>query len=268
VDFDAGQIHQVIMNLGTNSAHALGGRGGRIHFSLGRVKPDRARRDRHPQVTAAHTVCLAVRDNGCGMRPDVLERIFEPFFTTKPFGEGTGLGLAIVHSIMTGHNGAVVVESTEGVGTAFYLYFPGATVALAAPGCDGDPVGALPAPFGGGRLALLVDDDAQVLAVMGGLVGRMGFAVESHTRPEEAIEAFRRDPGRFSIAITDLTMPRISGIELAREVMAIRPGFPIVLSSGHVPERSGDQALAMGIRCVIRKPFDAGFLAEQLRTLI
>ncbi len=268
VDFDPGQIHQLIMNLGTNSAHALGDGGGRIHFGLHRVEPGRAWRDRHPQVTAAHTVCLTVRDGGCGMRPEVLDRIFEPFFTTKPFGEGTGLGLAIVHSIMKGHDGAVVVESAEGAGTAFHLYFPGAKVALVPPGCDQGPIARPPAPFGGGRVVLLVDDEPQVLAVMEGLVGRMGFAVESHTRPEEALAAFRREPGRFSIAITDLTMPRISGMDIAREILAVRPGFPIILSSGHVGERSSDQALALGIRCVIRKPFDAGFLAEQLCALI
>src|SRR5208283_6068595 len=127
VVFDSGQVHQVIMNLGTNSAQAMRGRRGVITVELHSVAPSGALREQHPQVSASHRVCLTFRDNGSGMGEEVRKRIFEPFFTTKALGHGTGLGLAMVHAIMKSHNGAIVVESAPGSGTTFDLYFPAAT---------------------------------------------------------------------------------------------------------------------------------------------
>ena len=217
VEFDSGQIHQVIMNLGTNSAQAMTSRGGTIRISLRSSVPGRALMDRHPQVTPAHTVCLTIRDDGCGMPPEVQQRIFEPFYTTKPFGKGTGLGLSLVHSVMKSHHGAIVVESDRDRGTTFDLYFPTATAESAgAARSPGEAGSSALEPFGLGRSILLVDDEDGVRAVATHMLERLGFNPAPYSRAAPALEAFRASPDRFAAVITDITMPGMTGLELAR----------------------------------------------------
>ncbi len=269
VVFDSGQVHQVIMNLGTNSAHAMRGRGGVISVELRPVSPSTALRERHPQVTAGHTVCLTLRDNGCGMEETVLKRIFEPFFTTKTLGQGTGLGLAMVHAIMKSHNGAIVVESVLGSGTTFDLYFP-STILQVAESARGERATRQDKffPFGNNRRIMLVDDEDAVRVIGADLLERLGFRPSAFARPAEALEAFRADPDGFSAVISDLTMPEMTGLELARHILAIRAGIPIILTSGYLHSDAQQKARESGVRCVINKPFEVQELVAQVRSVL
>ncbi len=269
VAFDPGQIHQVIMNLGTNSAHAMRERGGIITVELHQVAPGAALRERHLQVLPVHTVCLTLRDDGSGMEESVLKRIFEPFYTTKTFGHGTGLGLAMVHAIMKSHNGAIVVESTPGSGTTFDLYFPAAAGQAAGPKPEKQAAGrGMLAPFGNGRAIMLVDDDDAVRKIGGSLLERLGFVPATFSRAAEALEAFRRAPAGFAAVVSDLTMPEMTGLELARQVLALRPGVPIILTTGYLHGETQQKARESGVRCVISKPFEVQELTAQIRAAL
>jgi CheY-like chemotaxis protein len=268
VVIDPGQLHQVIMNLGTNGTQAMRERGGVLTVQLRSLAPSRALRERHPQVTAAHTVRLTLRDTGCGMEETVLKRIFEPFFTTKTLGHGTGLGLAMVHAIIKSHNGAIVVESALGVGTTFDLYFP------AAESQDAHSSPSLPSvrrdlvPFGKGRRILLVDDEDPVRTIGARLLERLGFQPVAYARPSEALEAYRAAPDSFAAVISDLTMPDMTGIELAQQVLKLRPHLPIILASGYLQLDAQKKARESGVRCVINKPFELLQLVAQIRSAL
>jgi PAS domain S-box-containing protein len=269
VVLDPGQIHQVIMNLGTNSIHAMGAAGGVLTVELRHGAPSAELRERHPQVSAAHTVCLTLRDNGCGMDEDVQKRIFEPFYTTRTFGKGTGLGLAMVHAIMNSHNGAIVVESAPGAGTRFDLYFPQAPAKPHAPGGAARPQGKEGfVPFGNDRRIMLVDDEDAVRHIAESLLRRFGFRPSAFARPVEALEAFRADPGAYAAVISDLTMPEMTGLELAGHLLAIRPDTPIILTSGFLQSDVQQKARESGVRCVIKKPFDVRELMAQVRSVL
>ncbi len=278
--FDAGQIHQVIMNLGTNSLHAMKDQG-TLDLELRRVAPSKELREQHPQVTADHIVRLTLRDNGSGMDEAVMKRIFEPFYTTKTFGRGTGLGLAMVHAIIGSHNGAIVVESAPGKGTTFDIYFPQApakrSAAAPAPEAAPSPAPAPAAnaqpkprfvPFGKNRGVLLVDDEDSVLTIADSLLKRFGFATRSFGLPLEALKAFRADPDGFSVMISDLTMPDMTGLELSRLILEIRPAIPIILTSGYLNTEALQKARDSGIKAVIKKPFDVTELISQIRVVL
>ena len=263
---DPSQIHQLVMNLGTNSAHAMRDRTGRLEIELAVVAPDRVLQARHPQVLDRHRVRLTVRDTGAGMSGDVLEHIFEPFFTTKAPGEGTGLGLAMVHGIMEDHEGAIVVDSTVDRGTTVDLYFPTAESARrgeAAP--SGGGAAPWREPFGRGRRIMLVDDDDAVLNVGQDILTRCGFIPETFSSPAAALEKFAAAPGECAAVISDLTMPGMTGVELALRLKAIRPGVPFLLASGYLHAEAHAGAQESGVTHFVRKPFDLDELVGRLR---
>jgi PAS domain S-box-containing protein len=266
---DTGQIHQVIMNLGTNGIHSMAEGGGTLTVELRSVRPDRALLECHPQVSANHTVRLSLRDTGCGMDSAVMKRIFEPFYTTKTFGKGTGLGLAMVHATMKSHNGAIVVQSNLGAGSSFDLYFLAAVTRGAKSGAD--PREAKPGdlePFGGGRRIILVDDEEPVRSIGTSILRRFGFAPVAFGRATEALDAFRPNPRYFSAVISDLTMPEMTGLELARQIQAIDPTIPIILASGYFHSDAQQEAHESGVHSVINKPFEVFELIEQVRAAL
>lgn len=269
VTFDPGQIHQVVMNLGTNSIHAMSSRGGTLSVDLRSVRPGPSLIETHPQVSASHTVCLTLRDTGCGMDKAVMKRIFEPFYTTKMFGQGTGLGLAMVHAIMKSHNGAIIVESSPGVGTTFELYFLPSAVQHGRPGPAAGESGAGGlSPFGNARKIMLVDDEETVRSIGGNLLKRFGFVAVVFGRPAEALEAFRAAPADYCAVVSDLTMPEMTGLELARHMLAIRAETPIILTSGYFHSEAQQKAREAGVRSVINKPFEVFELIEQIRAAL
>lgn len=265
---DAAQIHQVIMNLGTNAAHAMRGRNGLLAITIDPVIPDATLMERHPQVKSTHRVRLSVRDTGSGIDPRVMARIFEPFFTTKPPDEGTGLGLAMVHGIVEDHQGAIIVTSTLGQGTTVTIYFPPAADQGASTGARADePPVALP-PFGQGRKVMIVDDDTTVLRLGNQILQLAGFSPEAFSNPTSALKKFESSPREYSAVISDLTMPGLTGVDLARRVRELRPDLPFILTSGYLHSEAQGGALESGVAHFIKKPFDVTEFTAKLRAAL
>jgi CheY-like chemotaxis protein len=195
-------------------------------------------------------VRLSVKDTGCGMDRRTLDQIFDPFFTTKVPGEATGLGLSVVHGIVTNHGGSIRVYSEQGKGTAFHMYFPAAeTVPEATP----------KAVSGDSRQRsehiLYVDDEEGLVLLASRLLKRLGYRVSGYVDASLALEEFRRRPGEFDAVVTDLSMPRMSGFDLAEQVLAIRPNIPVVISSGYLRPEDQDIARRIGVHQLIQKPY-------------
>jgi hypothetical protein len=256
---DETQIHQVLMNLATNAAQAMPA-GGAIEIRLSRleVHPDRAQ----PRLKPGTHARLTVTDTGAGMPPEVLEHALEPFFTTKPPGQGTGLGLSVVHGIVTAHGGSMEIASQPGLGTSVTIDLP------AASGEGAPPAGAAQEEHGARRLRVLFVEDDQVLAGMQRRqLEHLGFEVTAHTSSLEALEAFRARPDAFDLLVTDDTMPRMTGSALAREILAIRPGLPVLMVSGGDRTEPGKER-PPGVGRVLRKPHTARELERAIREVL
>jgi PAS domain S-box-containing protein len=245
---DATQIHQIVVNLATNAAHAIGPNSGVIEFQLNAMNVSEDHTVPSLNLSAGGYVHLKVSDNGCGMDRATSDRIFDPFFTTKGPAEGTGLGLSVVHGIIKNHGGAISVYSEAGRGTAFHLYFPasGNAVASAEPAPEIQP--------GRSEHILYVDDDDALVVLVTRMLQRLGYRVSGHTGATRALEQFRSSPRDFDAVVTDLSMPGMSGFEFARELLAIRPDTPIIMTSGYVRPEDQEKALTMGLRDLILKP--------------
>jgi PAS domain S-box-containing protein len=245
---DPTQIHQVLLNLCTNAEQAMRASGGVLDLSLRTVDIDADVAGAHPPLRPGPHVQLTIRDTGHGMSPDVQARIFDPFFTTKPAGEGTGLGLAVTHGIVTGHGGAIAVESAPGRGTRVDLYFPRCDDLAAPPSPQ-------PAPLRGhGEHLLLVDDEAALVRLWTVALTDLGYRVTAHTNSRAALDAFRDTPDAFDLVITDQTMPQLTGAALAYELLRLRPRLPIILCTGQLPGGAGARPVPLGIRATLLKP--------------
>lgn len=254
---DATQIHQIVVNLATNAAHAIGAKSGCIEFRTNSVSLDENSPELVPELQPNTYVCLHVKDNGSGMDRSTLDQIFDPFFTTKKIGEGTGLGLSVVHGIMAKHGGAVRVYSELGKGTIFHLYFPASSSPLAA---KQEP---LHKTVRGQNEHILYVDDEEGLVFLGKrLLERLGYVVTGHTDALKALEEFRANPHNFHAVITDMAMPGMSGLEFARELLATRPEIPIVMTSGYVRPEDQEKAHRMGLRDLLLKPHNSDQLAR------
>jgi PAS domain S-box-containing protein len=249
---DASQVHQVLMNLLTNAAHAIGDGPGLIQLSLGPTEV--TTNDLSAQLQPGAYACLVIEDSGCGMSHETLERIFDPFFTTKPPGLGTGLGLSVVDGIMKSHGGAVTVESKRGAGSVFKLFFPATENRVAthipAPGTAPDSA----SDSVQGRRLLYVDDDAALVRLVVRKLTRLGYTVTGLEDPERALELVSQDPGAFDAVVSDLSMPRMPGFELGRRILELRPSMPIVITSGFVRPEDEERARELGVRAFILKP--------------
>ncbi|MBU2549528.1 MAG: response regulator [Proteobacteria bacterium] len=259
---DPTQMHQVLINLCTNAAHAMRETGGVLEVSLSRERLGGSLAIGLIDLTPGWYLNLTVRDTGGGIPPEHLERIFDPFFTTKGPGEGTGMGLAVVHGIVRGHGGQVVVDSEPGRGSAFMVYLPlleGETV-----GAEEGDVEAV----GGDERILMVDDEESLVRIGREMLEHLGYQVRITTSPMEALDLFRSDPSAFDLLLTDQTMPRMTGVELARAAMGIRPDLPVILTTGYSETVSADQARRMGIREFVFKPLALADLARTIRGVL
>lgn len=246
---DPGQVHQCLMNLGTNAWHAMKDGSGLIRITLEKCEIDAAQAAASPQLRPGSYVRVSVRDSGKGMDKATLQRIFDPFFTTKPPGEGTGLGLAVVHGIMVSHEGAVTVESQPDEGTTFHLYFPAHSAeATAEPAQTGE------FPRGHGERILVVDDEETLVTLAMKTLVNLGYQAEGVTQPASALAMVRADPGRFALVITDMTMPVMTGMQLATILLHSWPGLPVILMTGYSATISPELVKAAGIRSLVLKP--------------
>jgi PAS domain S-box-containing protein len=256
---DVTRVHQLIMNLGTNAWHAMRDRPGVLEVRLAAVAVDDALAATNPRLHVGPYVRLTFRDTGCGMTRATLERAFEPFFTTKPPGEGTGLGLSVVHGIVESHGGAIAVESEPGAGTTFELYFPTGTRERVTP----RPVPRDPGR-GRGERVLFVDDEPNLAVLARAMCDELGYRGDVRTDPREALACVRADPASVDVVVSDLTMPGMSGLELARQLRLIRPELPIVLTTGDAAGLTPESLRSLGVRQLLRKPFSLRSLAEAL----
>ncbi|HWC59193.1 MAG TPA: ATP-binding protein [Verrucomicrobiae bacterium] len=258
---DATEMHQVIMNLGTNAGHAMKVQGGKLEYILENIRLDAAQAT--PLSLRAGTyVQLTARDNGCGMSREILDKIFEPFFTTKAPGRGTGLGLTLVQKIVARSEGQIFVESEPGKGTAFHIYLPHSEAPLPN---DESEHKVLP---GQNERILVIDDEIPVLSMMQQRLRLMGYRVVTRADSLEALQTFRAEPSTFDLVITDHTMPSMLGAELAERVGELRPDLPVVLMTGlnQPPNLSGSPYAAK--RAVFQKPIDFVELSQRMRKFL
>ncbi len=260
---DAIQIHQVIVNLCTNAAHAMEDQG------ILRVSLTEASLDEHDLTTLSAGALkpgkhlrLSVEDTGRGMSPDTIQRIFEPYFTTKEIGKGTGLGLSVVHGIVKRHGGEILVRSELGKGSVFEVFLPAASEELRP---QAGPSRGMPQ---GSERILLVDDEPMVARMGGKMLESLGYRVTTQTNPRDALDIFRSNPDEFDLVVTDYTMPHMVGTELAEEMMRIRQGIPIIMFTGFSERITEEDARQMGIEGFAMKPLDKRRLAELVRTVL
>ncbi len=259
---DPTQIHQVLMNLCTNAAHAMREHGGVLEIGLTKVRLGAEEILSWPDLKPGQYLQLTVSDTGHGMHPDTLQQIFDPYFTTKEPGEGTGLGLAVVHGIVKKHGGAVRVRSELGKGSTFDVLIPV---------IEGDFRESLEEDAdmpGGNERILLVDDEEALLLGKKRLFEKLGYGVVAAGNGREALEAFQSRPDHFDLVVTDCTMPHMTGFDLAREIKGIRPDIPIVLSTGGRAADLLEKAREAGILEVATKPLDLADLARMVRRIL
>ena len=259
---DLTQVHQIIMNLATNAAHAMEEKGGLLSVELTDVNlpPEEIIQD--SDLTPGAFVRLRISDTGHGMSSDKLERIFDPFFTTKPPGKGTGLGLSTVHGIVKNHNGSITVSSEPDRGTTVDILFPTAEKEVRVESA-GDQV--LPS---GTECILFVDDEQAITNMSKVMLENLGYKVIAETSSVDALTSFKNQPDEIDVVITDLTMPHMTGLELAREFQRIRPDTPIILCSGYVAKIPVDKAKSMGVQAVVSKPVSRRTIAEVIRGVL
>jgi signal transduction histidine kinase/CheY-like chemotaxis protein len=258
---DPTQIHQILMNLCTNAAHAMRETKGELKVSLVPVNiepPDNL--IIHHDLSPGKYLRLTVSDTGVGIDKEIMDRIFDPFFTTKKYGEGTGLGLSVVYGIVKSYGGAITVESEVGKGTEFNVYLPLLTEIEDKQEAKVEA----PVPRGNERI-LFVDDEATLVQIATGALIGLGYEVVGRTSSLEALELFRTRPDSFDLVITDMTMPNMTGSELAQQLIRIRPDIPVILCTGFSEAMTQERATALGVREFIMKPIVQRQIAEAIR---
>jgi two-component system, cell cycle sensor histidine kinase and response regulator CckA len=259
---DSTQISQVMLNLCSNSAHAMRETGGTLDITVIRFSSKDKERRQYFDLPDGEYMELSVRDTGHGIMPDIIERIFDPYFTTKGVGEGSGMGLAVVHGIVTAHNGKIRVESVQGKGTSIRIAFP---VVNEQPENEKESSGTL---FGGNEKLLIVDDEKSIITLLSYLFERLGYTVTSKTDPVEAYKVFENDPRGFDLMITDMTMPNMTGFDLTGKIKALRADIPVILCTGYSDLIDEQKAIEAGIARYIMKPLAIYNVAETVRRVL
>ena len=259
---DPTQIHQLMMNLCTNAAHAMDETGGVLSVSLHKDNID-AEIASDLEVSPGPYLRLTVSDTGHGMTPEVMERIFEPYFTTKELGRGTGLGLSVVHGIVKSHGGAIICKSASGEGTTFDIYLPELVLETKAP--ESTKEESLPR---GTERILYIDDEPALANLAEKMLSKLGYDVTTLTSSLEALNIFKSRADKFDLVITDMTMPGMTGDTLAQKLMEIRPDIPVILCTGYSEHVSGEGAKKIGIRKFVMKPLEMKVLAKAIRKVL
>ncbi len=261
---DPGQVHQVLMNLCTNAAFAMREKGGSLEILLEEASDQEEGISGLDGPAGSDCLSLTVADSGTGIPATLIERIFEPFFTTKPQGEGTGLGLAVVHGIVTGLGGRISVASTPGEGTRFRVLIPRIDALPSHSDLRAEVPVTLDGPNPPGRV-LLVDDEPAITLLAETVFERNGIPLEAVNDSLRALDLVQRQPTRFDLVVTDQTMPNLSGMELSRRLLAIRPDLPILLFTGLGDGLQESATQAIGIRSILKKPMSMLELFREVR---
>jgi PAS domain S-box-containing protein len=256
---DPTQVHQILMNLCTNANHAMEKKGGVLTVALKPVVIDRENCAPVGDLKSGEYTVLMVSDTGTGIAPEVMPKIFNPYFTTKMVGKGTGMGLAITHGIVADYGGAIIVDSTAGKGTTFQVYLP---VADQQEEPAAEDAGLL--PMGCERI-LFVDDEKLLVQMGKEMLSRLGYKVTTRDNSLEALATFQNSPADFDLVITDQTMPNMTGLDLARRMLQIRPDMPIILCTGYSNLVDANKAKSLGIKEFALKPLTKGMVAKLIR---
>jgi two-component system cell cycle sensor histidine kinase/response regulator CckA len=259
---DPTQIHQILMNLCANAAHAMENNGGRLTVSLMDADLDLDFISSHPNLEPGSYINLMVTDTGHGISPDVMEKIFDPFFTTKEKGKGTGLGLSVVHGLVRSSGGDMFVYSELGKGATFNIYLP-----VIESRFQPEEGVERPVPTGTERI-LFIDDEPVIMEMGRQILESLGYNVIARNSSIEALELFKEKKNSFDLVITDMTMPHITGEKLAENLMLIRPDIPVILCTGFSSMIDEQKALGMGIRAFVSKPVLKRELAKTIRKVL
>jgi PAS domain S-box-containing protein len=263
INADPTAIHQLVMNLCTNACHAMEAtNGGHLAISLTDVVLDEHFAQNHSGITPGNFIRLTVSDTGQGMPPEIIAKIFDPFFTTKPEGKGTGLGLSMVHGIVHNSGGTVTVYSEIGKGSTFNAFLPAITDTEEK---QAEISAALPSGTGS---ILFVEDEHVLLMLNKQLLEGMGYTVTAHAFPTEALADFQRDPNRFDLLISDINMPGLNGVDLARQVKGLRKDIPIILMTGYSADIVEKNIAGLGVKKLLMKPLLRKELARAVRQVL
>ncbi len=262
VQADPAQIHQIMLNLIVNAFHAMEETGGFLTISLSPVtlEPEDTP---SPTLEPGHYACLTVTDTGIGMHPDVVQDIFNPYFTTKEKQKGTGLGLSIVKGLIATLNGDILVDSTPGKGSTFTVFMP-----MVKCETQSEKDEDIPAVVNGSETIMVIDDETAITRTLKLMLERNGYHVTSFFESPAALESFYHQPDRYDLVITDMTMPDMTGLDLARKFIKIRPDIPIVLMTGHEKKMTPDELTVSGIIKLLHKPVSKGRLLETIQEVL
>ncbi len=259
---DPTQLNQILMNLCTNAFHAMEDTGGKLDISLKEVTLSNEDLVHEPDVTAGTFIQLSIGDSGKGIAPAIKDKIFDPFFTTKETGKGTGMGLAMVYGIVKQYGGFISLYSELGEGTVFHVFLPTTEKEALTENETNDPI-----PIG--RERVLFVDDEEILSKMGKtMLERLGYHVTVRNSSFEALETFQNQPDEFDIVITDQTMPGMTGSDMSRRMLQIRPDIPIILCTGYSTIISEEKAKSMGIKEFALKPLAKKDMAKLMRKVL
>lgn len=260
---DPTQIHQIILNLCTNGAQAMERSGGILHVSLSRLEVTESERPLSAELKLGSYVCLTVQDNGVGIEQQHIDKIFDPYFTTKEVGKGSGMGLAVVLGIVKQHDGVITVDSRPGEGSAFTVYFPSIQREKQ------EKVDSHVLPIEKGDESILVVDDEQAIVTLNkARLERLGYKVTAETNSTKALDLFRSNPNDFDLILSDQTMPGLTGENLAKEAISIRPDIPVIICSGYSSQMDPEKANVSGIGAFIMKPVEYSVLARTIRQIL
>ncbi len=255
-------IHQILMNLCTNAAYAMGGGIGVLEVSLRNVEVKEENTEKNLELPPGEYLNIVVRDTGKGIDSQFIDRIFEPYFTTKEIGKGTGMGLAVVHGIIKSYEGTINVESEPGKGSTFSIYLP-----IIEEVSEEESITENELPTGTERI-LFVDDEVTLCRIVRQILGGLGYHVEAFSNPLEAIKTFEIDPGKYDLVLTDMAMPKLSGDKLAEKVLKLRKDIPVIVCTGYSAHISEENVKEIGIKALLMKPLRRRDLSFIIRDVL
>jgi signal transduction histidine kinase/ActR/RegA family two-component response regulator len=261
VTADPTGIHQIVMNMCTNASHAMPG-GGELTVNLTLADVSEQQALRNPDLEPGNYVLLQVGDTGTGIAPNHLDHIFEPFFTTKAQGEGTGMGLSVVHGIVAGYGGAITVQTELGRGTTFNIYFP-----LVGGAAESRAHANVRTTLMGRGRVLIVDDEPVILDLLKQMLTSLGYEPVARMDGQEALEVISADPSGFSAVVTDQTMPKLTGLELARAMAEFAPDVPVIILTGYNASLLAEGWKGTSVKLVLHKPVLLQDLAAALHSV-
>jgi PAS domain S-box-containing protein len=259
---DPTQIHQIMLNLCTNAAHAMEGDGGVLEIEIQNVNLGEESVSIDPDLIQGNYIKITISDTGQGISPEIIDRIFDPFFTTKEVGKGTGMGLSVVHGIVKSYKGAVSIESELGEGTTLSVFFP---LTEEETVIESKTVEVFPT---GNEKILFVDDEELMVNMGKQILERLGYQVETKMNSVDALELFRSKSDQFDLVITDMAMPQMDGDKLVKEILKTRPEIPIILCTGFSEKVSEENAKELGIRAFATKPLIIQDFAVTVRQVL